>query len=126
MSRARWRRWVLVAAWMGVIFFFSAQPDQSLNFGQTTLVSKLAHVAEYAVLGALIQWALGAGRVWPAWWMTLAYAVTDEFHQTFVPGRTARVTDVLIDAAGAAIGIALVWRRGAVGQSPEARSSPGS
>ena len=111
ISKARWRRWTLVVAWMGVIIIISAQPDQALNFGQTTLVSKLAHVGEYAILGACIQWALGARPAWPAWLMTLAYAATDEFHQTFVPGRTARVTDVLIDAAGAAAGIALaLWR----------------
>ncbi len=111
---------------MGVIFFFSAQPDRSLDFGQTTLVSKLAHVAEYTVLGGLIQWAMGIRRAWPAWLMTIAYAATDEFHQSFVPGRTARMTDVLIDAAGAAIGIALVWWRTEAGQSSEAGWSSGS
>jgi VanZ family protein len=103
-------RWSIVAVWMGVIFFFSAQPDETLNLGQTTLISKLAHVGEYAVLGGLIQWARGARRAWLAWLMAVAYAVTDEFHQSFVPGRTPRVTDVLIDAMGAALGIVLVWR----------------
>jgi VanZ family protein len=99
---------------MGVIFIFSAQPDQVLNFGQTTLVSKLAHVAEYGILGGLIQWARGAQarHAWRPWLAATVYAATDEFHQLFVPGRTARVTDVMIDAAGAAAGIAIaLWRR---------------
>ncbi len=41
-----------------------------------------------------------------------AYAVTDEIHQAFVPGRQAQVGDVLIDTAGAALGIAALWLYG--------------
>ena len=115
-SRANWwlavRRWLWVILWMGVIFAFSAQPKDKLDFGQDVLVSKVAHVIEYAILAWLIQRARGDRRAWwQSWLIAVAYAATDEFHQLFVPGRGSRITDVMIDAAGAAIGLALaVWR----------------
>jgi VanZ family protein len=100
-------------AWMGVIFWFSAQPKEVLNFGQSTLVSKLAHVAEYAILGWLIQRAREDQHAgWQAWLMAAIYAATDEFHQSFTPGRHPLATDVLIDSFGAAIGVAMaMWRK---------------
>ena len=103
----------MAAAWMGVIFAFSAQPRDVLNFGQPLLVSKLAHVSEYAILAWLFQWALDNRRAWRlAWLLAVLYAVTDEFHQSFVPGRTSTVADVMIDALGAAIGLAAAaWPR---------------
>jgi len=77
---------------------------------------KLAHVAEYAVLGALAVRALRRLRpqfapapvLWKAWAFATCYAATDEFHQIFVPGRTAKATDVLLDSAGAALGTGLI------------------
>ena len=63
-------------------------------------------MSEYAVLVLLIFQALTAfdrkkNRGCMALGITAAYPVTDEFHQLFVPGRAGRVTDVLIDSAGA-------------------------
>jgi VanZ family protein len=105
-------RWALAIVWMGVIFAISAQPKSVVDLGQPVLISKLAHVTEYAILGWLIQRARGKKC---AWWQSLliatVYAATDEFHQSFVPGRNPRVTDVMIDAAGAAIGLAISIRR---------------
>ena len=75
-------------------------------------IRKAAHVTEYAILGTLMVRALCPSRpglsqriLLISWTLCAAYAATDEFHQIFVPGRTAKVTDVLLDAAGAAIGI---------------------
>ena len=109
------RRWSCVVLWMGVIFWFSAQPKDALNLGQSTLVSKLAHIIEYAILGRLIQWARG-GRArpragWLSWLIAVLYAATDELHQSFTPGRTPLVTDVMIDSFGAALGVGwAIWR----------------
>jgi VanZ family protein len=110
--------WALVILWMGVIFWFSAQPSYALpNFGAPDiLIKKGAHVTEYAILGWLIQRARGAGdarRVWwQSWLMAVIYAATDEFHQSFTPGRMPRVTDVMIDSVGVTIGVAIaVWRK---------------
>ncbi len=104
-------RWVLVAVWMGVIFWFSAQPNSALDFGQDALIGKVAHVAEYAILGWLIQRARGDKRAWwQSWLVAILYAATDEFHQSFSPGRHPRVTDVMIDAVGAGIGLVVAIR----------------
>jgi len=101
--------------WMGVIFWFSAQPKEALNLGQSTLVSKLAHVTEYAILGWLIQWARGGRNMrrvwWQSWLLAVLYATTDEIHQSFTPGRHPLATDVLIDSFGATIGVAIAVRR---------------
>ncbi len=69
---------------------------------------KSAHVAAYALLAILFQHALGHGRrrMATALLLTVLYAVSDEFHQSFVPGRGPRATDVLIDLFGGALGLA--------------------
>lgn len=84
-------------------------------------VRKLGHFGEYFVLSLLLWRALAAGRGWridhavAAVVLASAYAVTDELHQWFVPGRTAALGDVGIDAFGALtaqIAIAVRCRRG--------------
>jgi VanZ family protein len=103
---------------MGVIFWFSAQPQETLNFGQPEYLGKVAHVIEYAILGWLIQRARGDKRVWwQSWLIAILYAATDEFHQSFTPGRHPRVTDVMIDAIGAAVGMVVAIRRTATNSS---------
>jgi VanZ family protein len=99
-------------ALMGVIFFFSAQPDLSTGLGTWDLVlRKLAHMAEYGLLWLLWLRALGRDHGLAAAAITLAYAATDEIHQTFVTGRHGTPVDVLVDAAGVAIAAALYQRR---------------
>jgi VanZ family protein len=75
----------------------------------------MAHLAVYAVLAVLLQRAIGTTRIRRrAWWAMVGlvlYAITDEIHQTFVPGRTALLTDVAIDAVGGLAGLA-TWRYG--------------
>ncbi len=95
---------------MGLIFFLSAQPDLNSGLGDwDTLLRKLAHMASYGVLWWLWLRALGGrpAAVLPAALVTLAYAATDEWHQTFVHGRSGRPLDWLIDAAGVGIAIAI-------------------
>jgi VanZ family protein len=87
-----------------VIFAFSSVPHLSSGLGTWDLVlRKLAHTAEYAILGALLWRALGRELV--AWGAGVAYAATDELHQHFVRGRHASPVDVAIDAFGVALGI---------------------
>ena len=103
------RAWLPVVAWAAVIFAFSSVPHLGTGLGTWDLVlRKIAHTAEYAVLGALLVRA--TGRAGLAWALGVLYAVSDEIHQTFVAGRHGSPVDVAIDAVGVTIGI-LVWRR---------------
>lgn len=100
--------WLAVVAWAAVIFAFSATPNLSTGLGGWDLVlRKLAHMAEYGVLAILL--ARATGRAWLTIVLAALYAVSDEWHQTFVEGRRGSPVDVLIDTAGATIGIVL-WR----------------
>ncbi len=104
--------WGPVLLWAAVIFAFSSIPSLGTGLGTWDLVlRKLAHMTEYAILGALLYRATGRAPVALA--LASAYAVTDEFHQTFVSGRHGSPVDWAIDTAGAAIGVALYgyWRR---------------
>ena len=95
---------------MGLIFFLSAQPDLSSGLGGwDTVLRKGAHMAEYGLLWFLWWRALGYGN--PVWAVAiaLAYAASDEYHQTFVEGRSGSPLDVAIDAVG--IGVAVLLAR---------------
>ena len=103
-------------ALMGVIFFFSAQPDLGTGLGVwDTVLRKAAHMAEYGLLWFLWQRALQRPGPLPAAVIALAYAASDELHQSFVDGRHGTPVDVLIDAAGIAVAIAIHarWRAAA-------------
>jgi VanZ family protein len=101
--------WLPVVAWAALIFTLSSVPDLGTGLGGWDLaVRKIAHAAEYAVLGALLLRAIG--RELPAAAISIAYAVTDEVHQAFVPGRQGAVVDVLIDAVGVLLGVYVVGR----------------
>ena len=108
------RLWLPPLLWAAVIFAFSSVPDLGTGLGGwDLLLRKLAHAAEYAILGALLLRALR--RELPALAAGVAYAVSDEVHQHFVPGRRGAPLDVLIDAVGVVVGIlawrSLAWRR---------------
>ena len=94
---------------MGIIFALSAQPDLNSGLGTwDTLLRKLGHMAEYGLLWWLWRRALGSTVAAVA--VTLVYAATDEWHQSFVTGRHGTPVDWLIDAVGVALAIALYAR----------------
>lgn len=97
---------------MGVIFLMSARtPGQLPDFGAFDfVVKKSGHFLAYGVLALLVLRAVeGVKR---PFFLTLLivilYAVSDEYHQTFVPGRFGTAVDVGIDAVGAAVALLLV------------------
>jgi len=101
--------WLPVVAWAGLIFTLSSIPDLGTGLGDwDLLLRKLAHAAEFAVLGVLVLRAVERPAL--AFLLASAYAVSDEIHQIFVPGRLGSPLDVLIDVAGVAVGIALALR----------------
>ena len=97
--------------------FPQMSPDHIENLH--VFVRKCGHLTEYAVLALLLWRALHASNYYlPAWsWpkiggtllIVFAYAAGDEYHQSFVATRTARVSDVFIDTAGGAIGLLVLW-----------------
>jgi VanZ family protein len=102
------RLWLPVVVWAALIFTLSSVPDLGTGLGGWDLaLRKLAHAAEYAVLGALLARATGRPRL--ALVIGVLYTVTDELHQLAVPGRHGAPLDVAIDAVGVLIGVTL-WR----------------
>jgi VanZ family protein len=97
---------------MGLIYYLSAQPDlPHPQTGWLSLAFSIAgHVLVYAVLAVLWMRVLGDNRrgYWLAFALTMLYAVSDEFHQAFVPGRTPDLWDLISDGLGAAGGL-LCW-----------------
>ncbi len=119
------RLWLPVLAWAALIFALSAIPSLSSGLGTWDLVlRKAAHVTEFAILGALLVRAIGTAA--PALVAGVAYAATDEWHQSFVRGREGTPLDVAIDAVGVLAGI-LVWRelrRASGSRAPDAAPEP--
>jgi VanZ family protein len=131
--------WLPVMAWCAVIFLFSAQPD--LRFveddGTDFIVRKAGHMGVFGILALLVWRGLAVTtdlrRPWAAAILfTLAYAATDEVHQSFVAGRHMAATDVLIDTAGALLAVAIAGgllalqrrRRRHPGAAPDGTSGP--
>jgi VanZ family protein len=87
--------WLPPLALMGMIFFFSAQPNLSSGLGWIDHVR--TRVDRTKALAA-------------AWAIAALYAATDEYHQSFVSGRHATWVDVAIDSMGAGVFALLVVR----------------
>lgn len=131
------KRWIALVAWIAVIFFFSTDsfsssetsriivpvlkflfpflsPEQ-LNLGHA-VCRKAGHVLEYFVLGVLVWRALHPDQA--AWakarllavGLVLTIALSDEFHQAFVPSRTSALTDVGYDVIGGMAALMLMSR----------------
>ncbi|MBR0106169.1 MAG: VanZ family protein [Lachnospiraceae bacterium] len=106
---------------------FGAADDPAALDLADLIVRKIAHFLEYLALGLCLRMAFGGraadrprlNAAFPAWLIGAAYAVTDEIHQIFVPGRSGQVKDVLLDAAGVLAGVliaaAILKRAGAAG-----------
>ena len=114
------RFWLPVLVWAGIIFALSATPN--LRFAQAVdldfVVRKAGHVAVFGVLAVLVWRALTPSvvrhaMVW-SWVLTVAYAATDEFHQSFTSGRHPSPVDVGIDSVGALLFLLALtlWLRG--------------
>jgi VanZ family protein len=115
-SHSSARSWNLVEPILHWLFPVMSQPHiEDIHL----FIRKCAHLTEYAILALLLWRALHVSKnKLPAWsWpkvggtllLVFLYAATDEFHQSFVPTRTARVSDVFIDTAGGAIGLLVLW-----------------
>jgi VanZ family protein len=106
-------RFAAPLALMGLIFYLSAQQQVGPELPAFTRV--VAHFSVYALLAALWTWALapslGRRSLLIAAAISLVYAVSDEYHQGFVPGRDSSPFDLAVDAAGIAVAVAALSRR---------------
>lgn len=100
-------------ALMALIFYLSAQESVGPDLPAFTRV--IAHFSEYALLTALWIWALAPGlgrRALPAAAaISFLYALSDEFHQSFVAGRDSDPLDVVVDCCGILAAVLLIRRR---------------
>lgn len=135
MNKRR-QRWMLAFLWMLVIFFLSAQSGNESGSLSTSLfkplfdifvpmgmpaeilslvIRKSAHFMEYLILGILVFRAFDtyeihfSQKVYLAILLSIGYAISDEIHQIFVPGRVGTLIDVLIDSLGSATSIAFIY-----------------
>ena len=123
---------ILALLWAGLIFYFSAQSGEAsaqvsgefmspfsqlltalLGEAGHTFVRKCAHFFLYAVLMALTTAGFrrreGLRTFALPFALCVLYAVSDEVHQFFVPGRACRLYDVGVDALGCAAGALCLW-----------------
>lgn len=100
---------------MTLIFAFSSIPSEAMpNLGTwDILVKKGGHVLGYGMLALSYWYAMKWNRklAWLAFLLTALYALSDEFHQSFVAGRQPSWVDaLLIDNGGAALALVTTWR----------------
>ncbi|MGM0653228.1 MAG: VanZ family protein [Bacillota bacterium] len=107
--------WLPALIQMALIFYFSSQPEGSKVLESFPTPPGIGHLVGYAILAVLLYRAFNRGLFgWSgvaarnAFIVSLIYAVSDEIHQLFVPGRQASIADVGIDTAGILLGLLLV------------------
>jgi VanZ family protein len=93
---------------MSVIFYFSSQSTAGIGHTQISriLILKTFHLIEYATLAVLLFFAYKKYKY--AIITAYLYAISDELHQSFIPGRSCKFTDTLIDLTGIIIGIIII------------------
>ena len=133
------RYWMPATVWMAIIFLGSTDMlsaehtsrflapflrwiDPQISLAALNAIQlgvrKLGHLTEYAILAMLLWRALRGGIRWQMKMSILflvaalgsaIFAASDEFHQSFVPSRTASPNDVMIDICGALVGLSICW-----------------
>lgn len=111
--------WLRFALWCGLIFYLSSIPNLKTEFGiWDFILRKIAHMFVYAVLFLFTHSAAAETFKLPAPRLyfycvvfCIIYAISDEYHQGFVPGRHASPVDVLIDTAGVAAALIFNLKR---------------
>ena len=104
------------AIWMLAIFELSSRSTIPQTPSLPSEITAMAgHLIAYAILAALVYFGLGAifgdarrCSIW-AFGISVGYGISDEFHQSFVPGRHASPLDVMADAIGAVLGLCLLY-----------------
>ncbi|MDQ0974616.1 VanZ family protein [Neobacillus niacini] len=134
MNHRKWWA-IAAIIWMTAIFFFTQLPyftgektseviqkvvvaeQKTINKTPSTdhtdinklnlIVRKATHIVVFGILAILLYKALETNRFAYilSWTLTVLYAITDEWHQSFMPGRVAAYQDVLFDSVGALVAL---------------------
>jgi VanZ family protein len=125
------KAWIPAAAWAAAIFVLSSFPGSAYPASDVPAADKIVHVFLYAPLAALAVLglrrtiALGAAAAAVAGLLaTSLYGLSDEFHQSFVPGRNSDWHDLVADALGALLGalvMTAILRRRRASEVPPVR-----
>ena len=110
--------WLPVVIWALIIFRFSANPTiqaSHINW-KDFVIKKTAHIIEYAILSLLLYRGFVNSSMekrragfW-AIYLAIFYAISDEVHQNFTPGREPTLRDVFFDTIGAILAILFIWK----------------
>lgn len=108
-------RWIPALLMMTIIFIFSSFSSPELpNFlGWDYAIKKTSHAIGYGLLALAFYYALhfNSKYHWLAWLFAILYSATDEFHQSFVPGRQPSLIDVFVfDNVGAIVALLIYTR----------------
>lgn len=101
-------RFIPAIIWMCVIFYFSSRQTTGIggdSYWYRFIILKTFHLIEYAILFILVNFAFNIN--FTSILVSYLYAISDEIHQSFTPGRTPKFTDTLIDLLGILIGFLL-------------------
>lgn len=122
MGELKNRYIALIGAYCAGIFYLSSisdPPDPGISL---PLMDKLVHMVLYGGLAATVSIGIRRSnetvKPWVQWWVPIvfavAYGVTDELHQVFVPNRGWQLSDLVADALGAVVAQVIlvrgVWR----------------
>lgn len=116
LTRHRVVRFIPAIAWMAAIFAMSSRSELPHTPGVSIQFMAIAgHFIAYGLLAIFVVRALqfeirnSLNRAMIAFLFTLVYGMSDEFHQSFVPGRDASVGDLVVDGVGALVALAMFY-----------------
>jgi len=117
LIKQRWPRWLMVLALCVLIYLatrsgnYTADSTRELFGPLNVMVRKATHVTVFGVLAVLVRWVLH-GHPWAwlgAWSFATLYGALDEWHQLYVPNRGGSLNDVLLNSAGAFVGLLFLY-----------------
>jgi VanZ family protein len=101
----KYLRFIPALIWMAIIFYFSSRQTTGIggsSYWGRFFILKSLHIIEYAILYVLLFW--GFDQPLPSVIIAYIFGVSDEIHQSFTPGRSAKFSDTLFDLLGIFLG----------------------
>jgi VanZ family protein len=101
--------WLPAFLYCAIIFYLSSISNAEISSDPSTdfISRKLVHFFVFGVLSLLFL--LPTKNYYLASLLAIVYAILDEYHQTFVPGRSGEIRDIIIDSSGVIIFMLITW-----------------